>query len=397
MTLPRSERLSLIMILLLCAAVPAQEPARAGVPGDPVPEGAGARLGTLRWRAASDVVLTGFLSDGKTLLTLNQDRVAQVWDVATGKEVRRFGPPAGTVRPGGALFPLSPLGGNGVLSADGMTLAIPGRDLVAGCQPAADPPRLSAAGGDPPRASADVDKAVTRERLGRIGRGVDKGLPLLYYARSTNALGLSWRVGLLPYIGERALYERFKLDEPWDSGHNKPLVGKMPDVFRSPRGGAPAGHTFYRAFLCRPVPKDPRRRNPRTAYPPPMTAEQVKARYANSTMPLPLFPEHTVVDGSANTLFFAEAAGAVPWTKPDELVYDPADPLPRLGGVYGDGFFAVSVAGAVVFVPEGTDEKTVRALITSDGDETITDKGLLDQLNAPFPRQPGRPTNPGKE
>src|SRR5262249_16079706 len=27
---------------------------------------------------------------------------------------------------------------------------------------------------------------------------------------------LSWRVALLPYLGEEALYHEFKLDEPWD-------------------------------------------------------------------------------------------------------------------------------------------------------------------------------------
>jgi prepilin-type processing-associated H-X9-DG protein len=42
---------------------------------------------------------------------------------------------------------------------------------------------------------------------------------------------LSWRVAILPNIGQKALYDEFHLDEPWDSPHNKPLVAKMPDVF----------------------------------------------------------------------------------------------------------------------------------------------------------------------
>src|SRR5438046_1419781 len=32
---------------------------------------------------------------------------------------------------------------------------------------------------------------------------------------------LSWRVQLLPYLGEGELYKQFHLDEPWDSDHNK--------------------------------------------------------------------------------------------------------------------------------------------------------------------------------
>ena len=34
---------------------------------------------------------------------------------------------------------------------------------------------------------------------------------------------LSWRVALLPYLEQIPLYNKFKLDEPWDSPHNKAL------------------------------------------------------------------------------------------------------------------------------------------------------------------------------
>ena len=45
---------------------------------------------------------------------------------------------------------------------------------------------------------------------------------------------LSWRVHLLPHLGEQKLYKEFHLDEPWDSEHNKKLVAKMPKVFANP-------------------------------------------------------------------------------------------------------------------------------------------------------------------
>ena len=53
---------------------------------------------------------------------------------------------------------------------------------------------------------------------------------------------LSWRVALLPYLGEDALYKEFHLDEPWDSLHNKKLIKSLPKCltttrnWRSPRG-----------------------------------------------------------------------------------------------------------------------------------------------------------------
>src|SRR6185295_12482568 len=46
---------------------------------------------------------------------------------------------------------------------------------------------------------------------------------------------LSWRVLVLPFIEEKALYNEFHLDEPWDSEHNKPLVEKMPKLYADPR------------------------------------------------------------------------------------------------------------------------------------------------------------------
>ena len=44
---------------------------------------------------------------------------------------------------------------------------------------------------------------------------------------------LSWRIHLLPFLELNELYERFHLDEPWDSEHNRKLISEMPDVFLS--------------------------------------------------------------------------------------------------------------------------------------------------------------------
>jgi hypothetical protein len=45
---------------------------------------------------------------------------------------------------------------------------------------------------------------------------------------------LSWRVGLLPYLGYQALYDQFHLDEPWSSPHNCSLLARIPAVYQSP-------------------------------------------------------------------------------------------------------------------------------------------------------------------
>ncbi len=55
----------------------------------------------------------------------------------------------------------------------------------------------------------------------------EKGKPLL-----------SWRVAILQYgsDAEVALYKKFKLDEPWDSKHNKDVAEEVPEIYVDPAG-----------------------------------------------------------------------------------------------------------------------------------------------------------------
>jgi WD40 repeat protein len=63
--------------------------------GDPLPEGAVARLGTVRLRHARGVYAARFSDDGRTLVSFGGDDTFRTWDVATGKEIarRRFASP----------------------------------------------------------------------------------------------------------------------------------------------------------------------------------------------------------------------------------------------------------------------------------------------------------------
>jgi hypothetical protein len=159
---------------------------------------------------------------------------------------------------------------------------------------------------------------------------------------------LSWRVALLPFIEEDNLYSAFNLDEPWDSPHNKKLLDKMPELFAPPR--KPAGWqpntTFYQVFT-----------GEQTLFPP------------GKAMTLGYVASH---DGAANTLLLVEAGEAVPWTRPADLPYDPARPLPPLGGLWENGFNAVTADGARHFLPKDIPPATLRALITPDGGEKVT-------------------------
>jgi WD40 repeat protein len=58
---------------------------------DPLPAGAVARLGTTRWRYADGVRLIHFIENRKQLLVCSGDGVIHITDLATGRELRRFG------------------------------------------------------------------------------------------------------------------------------------------------------------------------------------------------------------------------------------------------------------------------------------------------------------------
>jgi WD40 repeat protein len=67
-----------------------QGAARADRYGDPLPEGALARFGTVRLRHAAPVLCVAFSADGKLLASGSSDRTVRLWDVATGKPVRHL-------------------------------------------------------------------------------------------------------------------------------------------------------------------------------------------------------------------------------------------------------------------------------------------------------------------
>jgi len=76
------------LVLLSVAGVLGAEPARDRF-GDPLPEGAIARMGSLRLRSEFVVHAAAFSPDGKTLATAGDGPSICFWDTVTGKELRR--------------------------------------------------------------------------------------------------------------------------------------------------------------------------------------------------------------------------------------------------------------------------------------------------------------------
>jgi hypothetical protein len=71
--------------------------------------------------------------------------------------------------------------------------------------------------------------------------------PPAYVADASGKPMHSWRVLILPFVEEAALYQRYDFSQPWDGPNNRLLEAEMPAVFRCPASGEnhPAGETNY--------------------------------------------------------------------------------------------------------------------------------------------------------
>jgi hypothetical protein len=155
----------------------------------------------------------------------------------------------------------------------------------------------------------------------------------------------SWRVAILPFIGEADLYQQYRLNEPWDSEHNKQLLHKMPKAYRHP--SAPDGTTT-------------------TSYVGVVGEHAALGKTTGRRL-------RDMTDGTSNTLLVLEAKTSIPWTKPEDLPMGTGNvfledlEIPGLDSerlLYG-------MADGSVWEMKPSDREELRKLITIDGGETV--------------------------
>ena len=78
-------RLVLVGVLFAGGARLAAAPPQRDALGDLLPDGATARLGTLRLRHGDGVCQVLYSADGKWLVSLSRDRTCRVWDAQSGR------------------------------------------------------------------------------------------------------------------------------------------------------------------------------------------------------------------------------------------------------------------------------------------------------------------------
>jgi Protein of unknown function (DUF1559) len=201
--------------------------------------------------------------------------------------------------------------------------------------------------------------------------------------------GLSWRVAILPFLGQKSLYDRFKLDEPWDSPNNKPLLAEMPEVFACPgTSRKDPSLTNYRAFAGHGAFLEPAydKRLEKVWW----VGDDGEKHYYGEPRSGTRIADF--MDGPANTLMVVEAKVSVPWTKPDELPFDPehpSGPLFGAGSPHRGGFNAVFVDASVWFLPNTISPDLFRSLITRAGGEIVSlDRPSTIQASKEEPHRP---------
>ncbi len=182
-----------------------------------------------------------------------------------------------------------------------------------------------------------------------------KAFPALYSVDASGRPLLSWRVHILPALGFQELYDRFHLDEPWDSPHNRKLIEAMPDVFRSPGNSTPKGKTPYLAVKIE-----------KGVWQVPEAGENGDSSDDKATIVNP----HSTIG-----LIEVAARDSVIWTKPEDLEVDAKHPKAALSSPYETSVLAAMLCGNLTRVPLELTDQQWRLLMQN------TDKSELEGVN----------------
>jgi prepilin-type processing-associated H-X9-DG protein len=158
-------------------------------------------------------------------------------------------------------------------------------------------------------------------------------LPPAYIVDASGRPSHSWRVLLLPYLGDeaRALYEQYHFDEPWNGPNNSKLAELIPETYQCPEDVAerdkPGPWTSYVAVV-----------GPHTMWP------------GDNPGTLDRIP-----DGASHTLLLVELRNSgIHWMEPRDL--DVATMAMRVNPTEGQGVSSVHRGSANVMYADGHGE-----------------------------------------
>lgn len=161
----------------------------------------------------------------------------------------------------------------------------------------------------------------------------------------------SWRVLILPYIEEQKLYDKIKLNEPWDSEYNKQFHNTMISIYTCPSGGKVGGTTDYSVVVGKETPFGTNGKGAKLGE---------------------------ITDGLSNTILIVHRATPVNWMCPDqEITFAEAckgigKSEKGIGGAHEKGTNIGFCDGSVHFFSDTVDLKVLKAGLTKSGGEAVT-------------------------
>lgn len=144
----------------------------------------------------------------------------------------------------------------------------------------------------------------------------------------------SWRVELLPYLDQQALYDKYRLNEPWDSPHNLKIAETVVPVFHCPGSKKPANSSYFVIV------------GNETAF---GKKEGVSLK--------------EMTGGTNQAIAVVEAERDVPWTRPEDITYD-GKKVPKFGGYHPGGFLVGMSDGSVKFISDLLDDAALKTLLS---------------------------------
>jgi len=184
-----------------------------------------------------------------------------------------------------------------------------------------------------------IGDIVANKILGEPGKV--KGTQAVFPSGETNEQGeqlLSWRVRFLPYLGYTELYQKFHLDEPWDSEHNIALTSEIPLPYQMANSGSDL--TTIQMVTG-----------------PTCAARDLDVVFLNT---IDRDPRDTPIIVDANP------ANAVVWTKPEDISFNPASPSGHFRQWPDGKFLVMSVDGRVWDLPFASDDLLNRLFVVSN-------------------------------
>lgn len=182
----------------------------------------------------------------------------------------------------------------------------------------------------------------------------------------------SWRVLILPYLDQQALYDEYRFDEPWDGPNNRKLLAKMPQIFACPsrpREAKSAALLAIGVLACNDGP-GPSVKNGFTSYAAVLGQDCVFRGVQSVNV-------KEINDGTSNTLLIGECTHTkIPWTKPEDIdiaIHPTLGDPGGFSGPHGDGVMFLIADGTVKFLSTLLPQATVDALFTRNGGESIRD------------------------